>query len=199
VSFGFDKSFKGYRVGPEMAITDAEYENQRFIILRRFRDMPDAFLFSSILDSAEIECFLADENTIRMDWFWSNLLGRIKLCVRKADADEASSLLDQGVPEKFDVEGVGEYEQPRCPTCQSPEISSRGLNNAVDYVGALLGGPRPLHRSLWECDGCGQQWPESAEKPPNNLLTSASSILLLVTALSWLIWIIVTLHDALSR
>jgi len=29
-----------------------------------------------------------------MDWFWCNFLGRIKLCVRKADADEASSLLE---------------------------------------------------------------------------------------------------------
>jgi len=105
-----------------MAITDAEYENQRFVVLRRFRDMPDAFLFGSILDSAEIECYLADENTIRMDWFWSNFLGGIKLCVRKADADEASSLLEQGVPEKFDVEGVGEYQQPRCPKCQSLDV-----------------------------------------------------------------------------
>jgi hypothetical protein len=50
-----------------MAITDSDYENQRFIVLRRFRDMPDAFLFSSALDSADIECYLADENTIRMD------------------------------------------------------------------------------------------------------------------------------------
>jgi hypothetical protein len=74
--------------------------------------MPDAFLFSSVLDSAGIECYLADENTIRMDWFWSNLLGGIKLCVRKTDAGEASSLLEQGVPEKFDVEGVEEYQQP---------------------------------------------------------------------------------------
>ena len=102
--------------------------------------MPDAFLFGSILDSAEIEYYLADEHTIRMDWFWSNLLGRIKLCVRKADADEASSLLEQGVPEKFDVEGVGEYQQPRCPICQSFNVSFRGLNKPVDYTRALLAG-----------------------------------------------------------
>src|SRR5438034_3765803 len=102
--------------------------------------MPDAFLFGSILDSAEIEYYLADEHTIRMDWFWSNLLGRIKLCVRKADADEASSLLEQDVPEKFDVEGVGEYQQPRCPICQSLNVSLRGLNKPVDYTRALLAG-----------------------------------------------------------
>jgi len=166
-----------------MATPDSQYENQRFIILRRFRDQPDAFLFGSLLDSAGIECYLADENTIRMDWLWSNFLGRIKLCVRNADADAASSLLDQSVPEKFDVEGVGEYQQPRCPQCLSLEVSFQGLNKPVDYTRALFGGPLPLHRSLWECDSCGHQWPESNEKPPANLLISTSSVLLIVIAI----------------
>ena len=186
-----------------MAITDLEYENQRFIVLRRFRDVPDAFLFASILDSAGIECYLADENAIRMDWFWSNFLGRIKLCVRRAEADAASSLLDQGVPEKFDVDGVGEYQQPRCPMCQSFEVSFQGLNKAVDYTSALLRGPWPLHRSLWECHACGHQWPESAEKPPNNFLIASSSVLLLLMAignfLGILISVILTLRDAKRR
>jgi len=155
--------------------------------------MPDAFLFSSVLGSAGIECYLADENTIRMDWFWSNLLGRIKLCVKRADADEASSLFEQGVPEKFDVDGVGEYQQPRCPMCQSLEVSFRGLNKAVDYIRAFLSGRWPLHRSLWECDVCGYQWPESAEKPPNNFLISASSILLILMAIGSLPGVLVGL------
>jgi hypothetical protein len=186
-----------------MPITESEYQNQRFTVLRRFRDMPDAFLFGSILDSAGIECYLADENLIRMDWFWCDFLGRIKLCVRKADADAASSLLDQGVPEKFDVEGVGEYQQPRCPRCVSLEVSFRGFNKAVDYTGALLGGPRPLHRSLWQCDACGYQWPESTEKPPNNFLIAGSSFLLFGTAIMYLLatsmGVIVNLLYAISR
>src|SRR5438445_10240740 len=101
-----------------MGSTESEYENQRFIVLRRYRDMPDAFLFGSMLDSADIEYYLADENLIRMDWFWSNFLGRIKLYVRRADADAASSLLDQGVPEKFDVEGSGGI--PATPLSELP-------------------------------------------------------------------------------
>jgi hypothetical protein len=119
------------------------------------------------------------------------------------DAESASSLLDQGVPERFDVEGVGEYQQPRCPLCQSLEISFRGLNKAVDYTSALLGGPWPLHRSLWECDACGHQWPESTEKPPNNFLIAAPSIVLLLmvieTLLVWLIGVIMALRDAITR
>ena len=113
----------------------------------------------------------------------SNLLGGIKLYVRKADLETASSSLVQGVRETFEVEGVGEYQQPRCPNCRSLEVSFQGLNRPADYTRALLGGALPLHRSLWQCDSCGHRWPEPTEKPPDNFLTSASSILLMLIAL----------------
>jgi len=98
-----------------MAITDAEYENQRFVVLRRFRDMPDAFLFGSVLDSRASN--VTSPMRTPFGWIGSGpiFLAASKLCVRKADADEALSLLEQSVPEKFDVEGVGEYQQPAVP------------------------------------------------------------------------------------
>lgn len=180
-----------------MATTGVLPEGEHFVLLRRSRDLPDAFLFQSILDSAEIECFLADENTIRMNWFWSNLLGGIKLFVRAADAGAALALLDQPVVESF--EGIGEYRQPRCANCNSLEVSFNGLNKAVDYTRALLGGPRPLHHSLWQCDSCGQQWPESGEKPPANFLSTSSSILLIVLAAENLLGLLFAIIQALVK
>jgi hypothetical protein len=120
----------------------------------------------SRINSAGIQCFLADENTIRMDWLWSNLLGGIKFCVRKVDADAASSLLAQNVPRALDVEGIGEYRQPRCPT--SLEVSFQGLDKPVDYTRSLIGGPPSSQ--FWECDSCGHQWPKSTEKPSAEFL-----------------------------
>jgi hypothetical protein len=179
-----------------MATSDSQYENQRFLVLRRFRDLPPALLLRSLLDSAAIECFLADQNTIRMDWFWSNFLGGVKLCVRKADVDSAASLLGQGVPEKLDCGEVGEYQQPRCPKCESLEISFQGLNKPVDYTRAFVGGHLPHPRSLWECDSCGYQWPESNEKPPENFFISASSVLLIVITIgTMLIWTIAAVRS----
>jgi len=64
------------------------------LTIRQFRDLPEALLAKSVLDSAGIECFLGDYNLIRMDWLWSNLLGGIKLRVRQEDALEASRLLE---------------------------------------------------------------------------------------------------------
>jgi hypothetical protein len=69
-------------------------ELRDLLTIRQFRDLPEALLAKSVLDSAGIECFLGDDNLIRMDWLWSNLLGGIKLRVRQEDALVASRLLE---------------------------------------------------------------------------------------------------------
>ena len=76
-------------------------EPTKIVILRRYTSAPEALVAKSVLDSADIECFLRDENMIRMDWFWSNALGGVKLCVRDEDAEEAAALLEQAHPETF--------------------------------------------------------------------------------------------------
>jgi len=65
------------------------------VMIRRYRDLPEATIAKTILDSAGIESFLAEENIVRLDWFYSNLVGGIKLLVRAEDADAARELLDQ--------------------------------------------------------------------------------------------------------
>src|SRR6266852_6116195 len=72
----------------------------------------EALPAKSMLDSAGIESFLGDENLVRLDWFYSNLVGGIKLMVREEDAETASAVLERNIPEKLEVAGVGEYEQP---------------------------------------------------------------------------------------
>src|SRR5579862_869465 len=126
------------------------------VTLAKFRDSPDALLAQSVLDSAGLECLLMDETTIRMDWLWSNALGSIKLCVRPEDAEAAAQILRREIPEKFGVDGVGEFEQPRCPKCQSLDISYEDLNKRIAYAGMLLiGFPSPVKRCEWTCQTCG--------------------------------------------
>jgi hypothetical protein len=73
-------------------------EADRPVILRRYRDMPAAFVEKSVLEDAGIECFLQDDNVVRMDWLWSNALGGIKLVVRERDAADAERILSQETP-----------------------------------------------------------------------------------------------------
>src|SRR5215469_4142921 len=115
-----------------------EVSPPNLVTVRAFRDNSEALLAKGALESAGIECFLIDETTIRMDWLWSNALGGVKLCVNSEDTEAALRVLGQEIPEKFDVEGLGEYEQPRCPQCGSVDVVYEGLDKRVAYMGILF-------------------------------------------------------------
>jgi hypothetical protein len=133
------------------------FEERHLVSVRRFRDLPEALLAKGSLESSGIECFLADDNMIRMDWFMSNLLGGIKLAVNQEDFEAATAILNEPVPETLEVDGVGEYQQPRCPECQSLDVNFEQLSKAA-YASAWLGVPLPLHDKAWTCRSCGHHW-----------------------------------------
>jgi hypothetical protein len=85
---------------PEMRIPDT----RNLVLLRRFRDIPEALLAKGKLDAFGIECFLADENMVRMDWLISNLLGGVKLLVEPSDFTRASRILNEPAPPVPDIE-----------------------------------------------------------------------------------------------
>jgi Putative prokaryotic signal transducing protein len=115
------------------------------VTLRQFRDLPEALIAKGSLESAGIQAYLIDDNMIRMDWFISNLLGGIKLKVRAEDVEAASEILDQPIPEILEVEGVGKFEQPKCPRCQSLNVSCL------------------LDRGEWICGACDNKWEDAGE------------------------------------
>ncbi len=159
------------RRGLGIALRDSaeDEESSRFVTVRKFMNVPDALLAKTILDSAGLECYLGDEHIVRMHWFWSSFMGGVKLRVREEDVATAAELLDQGPPEAFDVDGVGEYKQPRCPNCQSLDVSFEELDKPVAYgslagvwfTGLLPPIPIPLKRLGWNCHSCGYAWEES--------------------------------------
>lgn len=74
-------------------LTIADEPDVKLIAVRRFRDLPEALVAKGMLDSAGVKCFLSDENTIRLDWLWSNALGGVRLWVREDDLPDAATLL----------------------------------------------------------------------------------------------------------
>src|ERR1700743_1357680 len=54
-------------------------ESRKLVTVRKYRDLPEAFVARSVLESAGIECFLQDENTVRAAWLWSDLFGGARL------------------------------------------------------------------------------------------------------------------------
>jgi len=79
-------------------------EMRDLVVLRSFRDVPEALLAKGRLEASGIECFLGDENMVRMDWFISNLLGGVKLLVQPADFSRASEILNEPVSDEFESE-----------------------------------------------------------------------------------------------
>jgi len=123
-------------------------EHRPLVTIRNFGDLHEALLAKGMFDAAGIECFLVDDNMVRLDWLISNILGGVKLAVRAEDLGAATELLTDPMPMGFRVEGVGLYEQPACPGCGLQNVKM--LETGIDHDGAL-----------WQCRVCGQQW-ESA-------------------------------------
>src|SRR5215472_14010388 len=118
---------------------EAEFVSR--VTVGRFRDLSEALLAKGMLESAGIECFLADQDLVRMDWFYSNAIGGMRLQVKEEDTDAATEILEQPIPTNFELDGTGEiYEQPRCPNCQSLDIQFEGVDRALSFtVGAVIG------------------------------------------------------------
>jgi hypothetical protein len=135
-----------------------EMEMRELVTVRQFRDLPEALLAKGSLESAGIECFLADDNLVRLDWFISNFIGGIKLNVRVQDAGNAEKLLDEPILEGLYVDGIGLYEQPRCPKCQSLDVNFQELDAPIAYMSAFLRVPMPVQRPGWRCHACDAEW-----------------------------------------
>ncbi len=70
------------------------------VVLQRFRELAEAELAKSVLESTGIKCVL---RTVELLGGLSNALGGIKVCVGREDAGVAAKILGQEIPESFDV------------------------------------------------------------------------------------------------
>jgi hypothetical protein len=150
----------------ESATSQAVLEHRELSIVRQFRDMHDALLAKGLLESAGLECFLVDDNIVRLNWFISNLVGGIKLAVNSEDIEAAVEIMEQPIPDAFEVEGSETYEQPRCPGCGSIDISHHaGLDKRFALPALYVSGiPVPIPRDVWKCASCGAQWREMPDQ-----------------------------------
>jgi len=139
-------------VDPFVSLSD-----QKLVPIRSFRGLFEAQVAKANLDDADIPCFLADENMVRMDWFMSDAIGGVKLLVQQGDVAEALAALDQPIPESFEVDGVGEYTQPRCPQCGSLDVSfgspPLGFSSLFDS--------KPVLSQGWFCAKCKHAWEDA--------------------------------------
>jgi predicted RNA-binding Zn-ribbon protein involved in translation (DUF1610 family) len=151
---------------PPLVEEPGEWEFRRLVTVRRYRDLAEAYVGRSLLESAGIPAWIADENLVRMDWFYSNLVGGMRLQVDESEESAAREILEQGSPGTISYGEAETYVQPTCPKCGSAEITlgsgtERGRSLVALYV---LGIPVPPREAAWHCEACGAQWVDAAEQ-----------------------------------
>jgi hypothetical protein len=156
-------SVEACRTGPH-AIRIAHFvkdESDLVIVVRRFRDLIEAELAKKKLESAGIDAFVADENIVRMDWFYSNAVGGLRLMVKPEDTDAAVTILDEPIPDQITQEDPDlTYTQPHCPKCDSLDVSFESLDRPLSYGLMYLNLPFPVSKHNWKGQKCGAEWIE---------------------------------------
>lgn len=134
------------------------------VTIRRYRDLSEAIVARSLVESTGITVYLYDENLIRLDWQISNFIGGIRLQVEQTDEIETTELLSQTVPDSIEFGGDTAYKQPHCPNCDSANITYQGHSRKAALTSLYLFSlPLPLGRETWRCDVCNTLWEDSGE------------------------------------
>jgi Putative prokaryotic signal transducing protein len=131
--------------------------------VRRYRDLAEAYAGRSLLESAGIPAWIADENLVRMDWFYSNMVGGLRLQVDERDEATAREILDEAAPDTITYGEEQVYVQPTCPKCGSAEITlGSGTENGRSLLALyLVSIPVPPQQAAWHCEACDARWVES--------------------------------------
>jgi hypothetical protein len=153
---------------PPLVEEPDEPEFRRLVTVRHYRDLTEAFVGRSLLESAGIPAWIADEHLVRMNWFLSNMVGGMRLQVDERDEAAAREILEEGVPGTITYGLEETYIQPICPKCGSVEITlgdgtERGRSLVALYALSI---PVPPREAAWHCEACGTQWAVAENSEP---------------------------------
>jgi hypothetical protein len=155
----------------EPAAVGATDEAGQWVTVRSYRDLPEAIVARSMLEQAEIPCFLRDEHTVGIYWGYSNLIGGVKLQVPAAFVEAAEAALAQPVPAEFATD-TGEYVQPVCPKCGSLNVMADDLDRKLKLTGTLVSGLpmivclptlAMMKKGAWKCLNCECRWVDDGD------------------------------------
>jgi hypothetical protein len=131
----------------------AAADPQHLVTVQTFRNYVKAAFAQTMLRAGNIETFLFDDNTIRLNGLWSNALGGVKLRVGADDYDEASEILRLDIPCSPDPKSA-------VPTARQSSTAFRvcrffcGLRGSRNLSGGSAGWPCCRWASYWQWRFC---------------------------------------------
>ncbi len=94
-------------------------------VAARFITVGEAEAAISALDAAGIECQLADENIVGIDWGMAQAVGGVKVLVRQDDLERATDIMGMRAYDQV-IEPIPESAEPEvpiaCPACGSSDF-----------------------------------------------------------------------------
>ena len=146
---------------PPLLEPETVVAQRNLVTVHRYRDLSEAIVARSLLESAGIDAFLRDENFVRLEWQNSNLVGGIRLQVDAADEKNALELLTQPMQDSIPYREDEEFSQPHCPACGSADITFEGAARGAALASLFLVSlPLPAGHRTWRCEVCGARWDE---------------------------------------
>ncbi|MEO7523531.1 MAG: hypothetical protein ABIT58_05515 [Ferruginibacter sp.] len=132
------------------------------VTVRTFDNYFSANVILLRLKDAGIKCYLIDEHTVTINYFWGNAIGGIKLTVNQDDFEKTINLLKQ-----FDEEYLREV---LCPRCGANNISLVSKPITLNFISGILNrffpGSAITEENIYQCQQCGY---ESKILPENML------------------------------
>lgn len=140
---------------PEVEENDGPSEQRRLVTVGRYRDLSEADIARSVLESTRMRTYLWNENLVRVDWPVSNAIGGVQLRVEAEDEPGALELLAQPLPATISYDDNETFTQPRCPKCGSSNIASSQFLGVPE--------PVPADSDVWRCNACGECWEQTED------------------------------------
>jgi len=132
----------------------------KLITIATFSQPIEAHVLKTKLESEEIECFIADENTVTMNWLYSNAIGGVKLQVKKSDFKRAIAIIQKKNDGKLTETKLDKNNNdPHCPKCNSTNVYYEKFSRRFAFISwILLGVALPFIKRKWKCNECGHEW-----------------------------------------
>jgi len=155
---------------PPLIEEETQLAYQHLVTVAKYRDLSEAIVARAALETADIPCFLKDENMIRMNWGVSNFLGGLRLQVPESDATKALELLGEPRPESIHFADQPGFDQPTCPKCGSKDIDLRKPSRLALPLLWFFGIPLPTRsrypgKEAWRCLNCRCTWLDDGLPP----------------------------------
>ncbi len=125
------------------------------IVVARFEYPHEAQIARMNLEAAGITAFIADENTINMQWLYSNAMGGVRLFVHHDDRIEAQAILKSDFSEAVLTQLPISQTVYQCEQCGGSALMpyTKGKKPAF-LVFILLGFPLFFYQHGFLCQNC---------------------------------------------